>query len=80
MINGYNNYIPKCRVRQTGFNEYATVMCVIPIMVYSYGFLFNGTMVGRASDLITTLTYNFNWWVSVWCLPRAGPTMDQMLF
>ena len=33
------------------------------IMVYSYGFLFNCTTVGQASDSMTALTYSFNRWV-----------------
>ena len=32
-----------------------------PITVYSYGFLFNCTTMGQASDSITALTYSFNW-------------------
>ena len=31
-----------------------------PITVYSYGFLFNCTTVGQASDSITALTLSFN--------------------
>ena len=34
-----------------------------PIMVYSYGFLFNCTIVGQASDTMTALTLSFNRWV-----------------
>ena len=33
------------------------------IMVYSYAFPFNCTMVGQASDSMTALTYSFNRWV-----------------
>ena len=31
-------------------------LVVNPITVYSYGFLFDSTMVGQASDLMTALT------------------------
>ena len=34
-----------------------------PITVYSYGFLFNCTTVGQASDSMTALTQSFNRWV-----------------
>ena len=34
-----------------------------PSTVYSYGFLFNYTMVGQASDSMAVLTYSFNQWV-----------------
>ena len=39
--------------------------CLIlnPITVYSYGFLFNCTTVGQASDYMTALTLSFNRWV-----------------
>ena len=49
-----------------------------PIMVYSYGFLFNCMMVGQASDSMTALTLSFNRWVGAWCLSVAGPTMAQL--
>ena len=38
-------------------------LVLYPIMVYSYGFLFNCTTVGQASDSMTALTLNFNRWV-----------------
>ena len=38
-------------------------LVVNQIAVYSYGFLFNCTTVGQASDLITALTLSFNRWV-----------------
>ena len=34
-----------------------------PITVYSYGFLFNCTTFGQASDSMTALTLSFNRWV-----------------
>ena len=49
-----------------------------PITVYSYGFLFNCTTVGQASDSMTTLTKSFNRWVGAWCLSVAGPTVAQL--
>ena len=49
-----------------------------PITIYSYGFLFNCTMVGHASDLMTALTSGFNRWVGAWCLSVAGPTVAQL--
>ena len=49
-----------------------------PIMVYGYGFLFNCTTVGQASDSMTALTYSFNRWVGAWGLSVAGPTMAQL--
>ena len=30
-------------------------IAIMPVMIYSYGFLFNCTMVGQASDSMTTL-------------------------
>ena len=36
-----------------------------PITVYSYGFLFNRTTVGQASDSMTALMLSFNRWVGV---------------
>ena len=36
--------------------QQSACMVVNPIMVDSYGFIFNFTTVGRASDLMTTLT------------------------
>ena len=35
-------------------------LVVNPITVDSYGFLFNSTIVGQASDLMTALTKSFN--------------------
>ena len=34
-----------------------------PITFYRYGFFFNCTTVGQASDSMTALTESFNWWV-----------------
>ena len=47
---------------------------VNPIMVYSYGFLFNCTTVGQASDS----TKIFNPLVGARCLSLAGPTVAQL--
>ena len=49
-----------------------------PITVYSYGFLFNCTTVGQASDSMTALIYSFNRWVGALCLSVAGPTVAQL--
>ena len=49
-----------------------------PNTVYRYGFLFNCTTVGQASDSMTALTYSFNRWVGAWCLSVAGPTVAQL--
>ena len=49
-----------------------------PITGYSYGFLFNCTTVGQASDSMMALTLSFNRWVGAWCLSVAGPTMAQL--
>ena len=49
-----------------------------PITVYSYGFLFNCTTVGQASDSMTALTLSLNWWVVAGCLSVAGPTVAQL--
>ena len=40
-------------------------VCLVlnPITVYSYGFLFNCTTVGQASDSTTALTRSFNRWL-----------------
>ena len=35
--------------------QQSACLVVKPIMVYSYGFLFNRTMVGQASDSMTAL-------------------------
>ena len=48
------------------------------IAVYNYGFLFNCTTVGQASDSMTALTESFNRWIGAWCLSVAGPTMAQL--
>ena len=45
--------------------QYACLV-VNPCKVYSYGFLFNCTMVGQVSDSM------------VWYLSLAGPTMAQL--
>ena len=34
--------------------------------------------VGKASDTMTTLAENFNWWVTAWCLSLDGPTVAQL--
>ena len=31
--------------------------------------------VGNASDTMTILAENFNWWVTAWCLSLDGPTV-----
>ena len=49
-----------------------------PLTVYSYGFLFNCTTVGQASDSMNALTQSFNRWVGAWCLSVAGPTVAQL--
>ena len=49
-----------------------------PIMVYGYGFLFNCTRVGQASDSMAALTWSFGRWVGAWCLSVAGPTVAQL--
>ena len=41
----------------------STCLVLNPIMVCSYGFLFNCTTVGQASDSMTALTQSFNRWV-----------------
>ena len=51
-----------------------------PITVYSYGFLFNCTTVGQATDSMTALTKSFHQWVSAWCLSVAGPAVAQLDF
>ena len=53
-------------------------LVVNPITVDSYGFLFNSTIVGQASDLMTALTKSFNLLVGAWCVPLAGPTVAQL--
>ena len=49
-----------------------------PIVVYSYGFLFNCSTVGQVSDSMTTLALNFHRWVNAWCLSLALPTVAQL--
>ena len=51
---GYNLYV----MRQSAY------LVLNPITVFSYGFLFNCTTVGQASDSLTALTLSFNWWVA----------------
>ena len=53
-------------------------LVVNPITVCSYGFLFNCTTVGKASDSITALTLSFSWPVGAWCLYLTGPTMAPL--
>ena len=50
---------------------------MIPITVYSYGFLFNCTTVDQASDSMAALLQSFYWWVGDWCLSVAGLTVAQ---
>ena len=49
-----------------------------PITVHSYGFLFNCTTVGQASDSMMVLTKSFYRWVGAWCLSVVGPTVAQL--
>ena len=55
------------RYIRVGYNldimRQSACLVVNPITVYSYGFLFNCTTVGRASDSMTALTSSFNRWV-----------------
>ena len=48
------------RYKRVGYNldimRQSACLVVNPITVYSYGFLFNCTTVGRASDSMTALT------------------------
>ena len=60
------------------FLRQSACLVLSPIMVYSYGFLFNCTTVGQASDSMLALTQNFNRWVGAWCLSVAGPTVAQL--
>ena len=50
--------------KRVGYNmdimRQSACMFVNPITVYNYGFLFNCTTVGQASDSMTTLTLSFN--------------------
>ena len=51
-------------------------LVVNPIMVCSYGFFFNCTTVGQASDSMKTLVYSFiRWLVPDACPQLAGPTV-----
>ena len=46
--------------KKVGYNmdfiQLSTCIVINPIMMYSYSFLFNCTMVGQALDPVTTLT------------------------
>ena len=42
---------------------YTACLVVKPIMLYSYAFLFNCTMVGQALVSMTALTKSLDWWV-----------------
>ena len=48
------------RYLRVGYNldvmRQSACLVLNPFTVYSYGFLFNGTMVGQASDSLTVLT------------------------
>ena len=60
------------RYKRVGYNidimQQSACLVVNPITVYSYGFLFNCTTVGQASDSMTALTYK----------NLAGPTVAQL--
>ena len=49
-----------------------------PITVYSYGFLFDCTMIGQASDAMTTLTLKLPSVADSGCLSLAGPIKAQL--
>ena len=55
--------IVKCYIR-VGYNldimRQSACLVLNPITVYNYGFLFNCTTVGQASDSMTALTKSFN--------------------
>ena len=51
------------------------MIVVNPSTVYPYGFAFNITMVGQASNLLTALTLSFNQLVGALCLSLAGPAV-----
>ena len=55
--------------KRVGYNldamRQSACLVLNPITVYIYGFLFNCTTVGQASDSMTALTSSFNWWVGV---------------
>ena len=49
--------------------QQSACLVVNPITIYSYGFFFNCTTVGRASDSMTALTQNFHPLVVIMSLP-----------
>ena len=53
-------------------------LVVYPIMVSGYGFLFICTVVGQASDSITTITLSFHPLDGAWCLHLTGHTIAQL--
>ena len=53
-------------------------LVVNPITIYTYGFLFNCTTVGQASDSMTALTLSFNRSVGSQCLSLARPFVAQL--
>ena len=53
-------------------------LVLVPVAVYSYGFLFDCTTVGRASGSVAALAWDFGRWVGAWCLSVAGPTVAQL--
>ena len=71
-----------CTLTYFGYNldimRQSAYLVLNPITVYSYGFLFNCTTVGQASDSMTALTLSFNRWVGAWCLSVAVPTVAQL--
>ena len=52
---------------KVGYNldamQQSACLVLNPIMVYTYGFLFNCTTMGQVSESMTTLTLSFNRWV-----------------
>ena len=59
--------------------QYACLV-VNKIMVYSYDFLFNCTMLVQASDSVMALALSHNWSVGARYLSLAGPTVAQLGF
>ena len=58
--------------------RHSAYLVVNPKTIYSYGFLFNCTMVGQASDLMTALTLSFHPLLGSWCLSLARPTVAKL--
>ena len=62
-----------------GIMQLAAYLVINQIQCFSYGFLFNCTMVGQASAPMTNMTQNFSRWVDDLFLSLAGSLLAQLV-